>query len=581
MVDEHYSKVKIIELVKECNQKELELGKYATLDGVDYESHEEAVDEKIKYQLNSTLEFLSEERVKETLGQPTEGGREDYFYSREMNHSKATGGAYEAYEFNYLDAIFLGILVSLFNHPYLSKIRKNTLTKASFEEELSWIESYKKELEKFVGVWIEREEESTRQIHWKFGAFKFNIENLLYKITLISQNKITKNSKSLDKKQEKLSEIHGKLKKFLKEYLSLTSDDQIELFFGKGIKSRIEFAQRKVTERIKSNEEKRINGLEIDFANEMKKVNDRKAITQKLENKIKLTFNRKDIIELVKLNPHYGHTDDPLFAYSDQVDDTLMRRFKPILSFLSSEDVKQILDTRSQGYYKYYVNPEKEKESREYEYNVVEAVLLAVLLAEWDESLFEKARKDKEIKDIDEEEVIWIEKFDRMLDLIESNWISQTHPKLINKNNEENIARINSKKIRKVSAGNMLAECWESMRPHIEIILHAFVYATNFRKKKESMLSDFKKASKIFTSLPEEHQIMFYDQKLKKQVQEIPKKLEQYNEALKGGEDFDYAFYERTRDFIKLEKESVTDEDIEEMQNLFEYNEELNPLDKN
>ena len=86
MVDEHYSKVKIIELVKECNQKELELGKYATLDGVDYESHEEAVGEKIKYQLNSTLEFLSEERVKETLDQPTEGGREDYVYSREMNH---------------------------------------------------------------------------------------------------------------------------------------------------------------------------------------------------------------------------------------------------------------------------------------------------------------------------------------------------------------------------------------------------------------------------------------------------------------------------------------------------------------
>ena len=95
------------------------------------------------------------------------------------------------------------------------------------------------------------------------------------------------------------------------------------------------------------------------------------------------------------------------------------------------------------------------------------------------------------------------------------------------------------------------------------------------------MLSDFKKASKILTSLPEEHQIMFYDQKLKKQVQEIPKKLEQYNEALKGDEDFDYAFYERTRDFIKLEKESVTDEDLEEIQNLFEYNEELNPLDKN
>lgn len=326
MIGEEYSKDRIIKLVIIHNQKDLQLGKYAVVTGIDYDEYEEAIYERIEYQFNVTRKFLGEKRIAKIFEQKVKFDQGDYFYNKTLNLSIATGGQYDGYNYNYLDAIFFAVLVSLFNHPYLSKIRNKSKTEINTEEELDWIESYKNELEKFVGSLIKSEKKIQEKSHWQIGVIIFNLESLLYKITLLNK---PRKSKDEIKKIKYVYDIQGRLLNFFNDYTSLSFDDQIDLY-NNGIKNRLKYAQNLLEERFDLNDQIRIKQIEA----EKKEINKGNTNTRKLENRT----NEMTDIEVREIEEQEFEAPPKQFTQRlNEIDD------KEIYYFRSIDDLDDLL----------------------------------------------------------------------------------------------------------------------------------------------------------------------------------------------------------------------------------------------
>ncbi|SDQ06714.1 hypothetical protein [Virgibacillus salinus] len=210
-----YGKDKIIDVaIKYGKNEELSVGKHE-LDRTTLEKR-----------LNKTIEFLNEELIQSILEQRTKKDMGNYFYNNEMNITKAKLGrtVYDGYNYNVIDAIFLAVLICLFDQSLFKKLRNQADIKDAGNEEDAWIEAYTNTLHPFGEFWGEAGDERS----WE--TISINIKSLFYRFTLMP---------NMDKYAEKLEH---KLQMILKLLNQLPAQHKVS-FYEDVMKSRIEYIQ--------------------------------------------------------------------------------------------------------------------------------------------------------------------------------------------------------------------------------------------------------------------------------------------------------------------------------------------------
>lgn len=133
------------------------------------------------------------------------------------------------------------------------------------------------------------------------------------------------------------------------------------------------------------------------------------------------TYSKKDIIELAK---KYGELEH------DFEQTTLEKRLDKIIEFIQEEEVQYVLEQQSdKGIGAYFYNNEmnltktKRDAFKEYDYNLIDAIFLAVLISLSNQSFF-KTLTNKKPKIINPklEEEQWIDKFTNKLSRFETVW---------------------------------------------------------------------------------------------------------------------------------------------------------------
>ncbi|ARD48839.1 hypothetical protein [Sporosarcina sp. P33] len=177
----------------------------------------------LQSRLNNTIEFLHEERVQEVLEGKVNGNDGNYFYNEEMNLTKAKySKAFEGYDFNLIDAIFLASLTCLFNQSLMKKIRNGSNINEVEAEEQEWVDSFTSLLPKFESIWESKGDGRSWQ------TICLNIESLLYRFTLLKDMTAYANEP-----EEKLQEV-------LHRFRPLSNQDKVR-FYDKVMKSRIDY----------------------------------------------------------------------------------------------------------------------------------------------------------------------------------------------------------------------------------------------------------------------------------------------------------------------------------------------------
>lgn len=179
----------------------------------------------LEKRLDNIIQFLNRSDVENALKNKTTGNTDDYFYTKIMNITKAKGGAYESYDFNVIDAIFLAILISLYDNPFFKKIRSKEKVKTiSIAEEDDWTSALGTKTKEFSEVWIAyKKEEEKESISWEVAVL--NIESLLYRLTLAYHNK-----KAIENRQ--------KLNKLINDFGGLPEHHQVT-FYEKKMQNKI------------------------------------------------------------------------------------------------------------------------------------------------------------------------------------------------------------------------------------------------------------------------------------------------------------------------------------------------------
>ncbi|MFV8814356.1 hypothetical protein ACNNLQ_04440 [Aerococcus urinaeequi] len=213
----------------------------------------------LEKRLDDIIQFLNRTDVENALENKTTGNMNNYFYTKVMNITKAKGGAYESYDFNIIDAIFLAILISLYDNPFFKKIRSEKKAKTiSIAEEDEWTSALGTKTKEFSGVWVayKKEEDEKRNkikkrkikmkeiddievrnklliiknrqeekesISWEVVVL--NIESLLYRLTLAYHNK-----KAIENRQ--------KLNKLINDFGGLPEHHQVT-FYEKKMQNKI------------------------------------------------------------------------------------------------------------------------------------------------------------------------------------------------------------------------------------------------------------------------------------------------------------------------------------------------------
>ncbi|MFW3362197.1 hypothetical protein ACN2A0_05980 [Aerococcus viridans] len=179
----------------------------------------------LEKRLDDIIQFLNRTDVENALENKTTGNMNNYFYTKVMNITKAKGGAYESYDFNIIDAIFLAILISLYDNPFFKKIRSEKKAKIiSIAEEDEWTSSLGTKTKEFSGVWVAYKKEKKKEsISWEVVVL--NIESLLYRLTLAYHNK-----KAIENRQ--------KLNKLINDFGGLPEHHQVT-FYEKKMQNKI------------------------------------------------------------------------------------------------------------------------------------------------------------------------------------------------------------------------------------------------------------------------------------------------------------------------------------------------------
>src|SRR5699024_6140191 len=203
MKDRIYSKTDIIQLAK----------KYG---GLEYELNQTTLEKR----LQEILGFLNESRVQYVLGQQKKKDPGEYFYNNEMNLTKAKGAIYKGYDYNFMDAIFLAVLISLFDQSLFKKLRRQSWISNPEQEEKQWVQAFTNKLNCFEPVWSETDGRKTWEV------VSVNLASIFYKFTLLP---------AMDAQAK---EYQNNLETLLKLYEGLPDHHKVA-FYNQSMKSRI------------------------------------------------------------------------------------------------------------------------------------------------------------------------------------------------------------------------------------------------------------------------------------------------------------------------------------------------------
>lgn len=248
----------------------------------------------------------------------------------------------------------------------------------------------------------------------------------------------------------------------------------------------------------------------------------------------KKTYSKKDIIELAR---KYGELEN------DSEQTSLEKRLNKIIEFLQKEEVQYVLEQQSdKDSGAYFYNNEmsltkaKGDAFKEYNYNQIDAIFLAVLISLSEQSFF-KALRSNQSKIINPklEEEQWIDAFTNKLSRFETVW--------------------NEKDNRK---------SWEFVSVNLGSLYYQFTLLPKMSAHANELQNKLYTLVKLFEELPNHHKIAFYDGAMKNRIPTIQGKLEDYIQTLKENNSVEYFGYKTHKKLVEIDRERVAEHDLEE-----------------
>lgn len=243
----------------------------------------------------------------------------------------------------------------------------------------------------------------------------------------------------------------------------------------------------------------------------------------------KKAYSKKDIIELAK---KYGELEH------DFVPSSLEKRLDKIIEFLQKEEVQYVLEQQSDKdpeayFYNNEMNLTKAKGDafKGYDYNLIDAIFLAVLISLSNQSFFKTltSKKSKIINPKLEEEQ-WIDAFTNRLSRFETVW-------------NENDNR----------------KSWEFVSVNLGSQFYRLTLLPKMSDYAKELQSELYTLVKLFEELPDHHKIEFYNRAMKN----VLGKLVEYIKSLKETNPDEYLEYELNKRLVEIDRQLETENDLE------------------
>jgi len=243
----------------------------------------------------------------------------------------------------------------------------------------------------------------------------------------------------------------------------------------------------------------------------------------------KKTYSKKDIIELAR---KYGELEN------EPTQTTLEKRLDKIIEFLQGEKVQYVLEQQSDKdsgayFYNNEMNLTKAKGDafKEYNYTLIDAIFLAVLISLSNQSFF-KTLTSKKSKIINPklEERQWIDAFTNKLSRFETVW---------GENDNRN--------------------SWEVVSVNLGSLFYRLTLLPKMSAHAEELQSKVYILVKLFEELPDHHKIEFYNKAMKN----VLGKLEEYIKSLKETNPDEYLEYELHKRLVEIDRQLDTEDDLE------------------
>lgn len=187
----------------------------------------------LEKRLQDIIEFLQEERVQNVLEQQKGKYLGDFFYKKEMNLTKAKGSAYKGYDYNLIDAIFLAVLLSLYDQSLFKKLRNKSRIENPQLEEEQWMNAMINKLSRFETLW----DEEVNQKSWEI--ISVNLTSLFHQFTLLSH--LSDYAMGLQNKLYTLAELFEGL-----------PDHHKVAFYNRVMKNRISYIEKEFDKYVQS-----------------------------------------------------------------------------------------------------------------------------------------------------------------------------------------------------------------------------------------------------------------------------------------------------------------------------------------
>lgn len=208
MTDNLYSKQDILEIVKRYG-------------GLEYPLEKTTLEKR----LNDVITFLKKDRVQDKIRITNLG-----IYFNEMNFRKAKSEIFKGSSYNIYDALFLSVLVALYENKYFKKIRNPSGIKDADGEADIWIEEVNLKLDAFEPEWNKKDNIYKEQLPW--GLLKEHLMSLYYTITLVE------NVSYYSQKTQGL--LNNKIDLIIEEFEKLP-DKHKEIVYDSLLKNRLDY----------------------------------------------------------------------------------------------------------------------------------------------------------------------------------------------------------------------------------------------------------------------------------------------------------------------------------------------------
>lgn len=177
----------------------------------------------LEKRLDDTIKFINKDQVRAALS--FTGG---FFYEKEMDVTRAKGNQYTSYNYNLIDAIFLGVLVSLYNQSFFKKLRNQSNIENLELEAMEWESAFSERVYAFKPIWNEREYQKPT-----WDIVTVNLAHLFYQFTLIADA------------SKHANEIQDEVHRFVDLFDGLPEEHQIT-FYNKAMKNRITYMKLEI-----------------------------------------------------------------------------------------------------------------------------------------------------------------------------------------------------------------------------------------------------------------------------------------------------------------------------------------------